>query len=149
MKVVAPLMIHMVKCAFQIKKKHECKSNNAMGNWNKIFSSAWTVLMQMWIEQKYIYSQTCPNNHFCKMTTHLRWPMLSPPRQIPMQPLLYKTTTCPTRPATTFFVPQMKKAVQNSNCKTFSSGEMGSNTYKILISLIIFTLLLLYNAQFV
>ena len=35
--------------------------------------------------------------------------MLSPPKPIPMQLLLYKTTTCLTRPATTFFVPQMKK----------------------------------------
>ena len=36
-------------------------------------------------------------------------PELSLPKQISMQSLLYKTTTCLTRPATTFFVSQMKK----------------------------------------
>ena len=35
--------------------------------------------------------------------------MMSPPKQITMQSLLYKTTTCLTQPATTFFVSQMKK----------------------------------------
>ena len=55
------------------------------------------------------YSQTCSNDHIYKMTTHLRQPMLSLPKQIPIQLLLYKMTTCLSQPATTFFVSQMKK----------------------------------------
>ena len=35
--------------------------------------------------------------------------MLSLRKQIPMQSLLYKTTTCLTQPVTTFFVSQIKK----------------------------------------
>ena len=47
------------------------------------------------------------------------------PKQIPMQLLLYKTTTCLTRPATTFFDSQIKeKPVQNNNYKTLSSKGM-------------------------
>ena len=45
------------------------------------------------ILQKY-YSQTCSNDQLFKMTTHLRRPMLSLPKSIPVQSLLYKTTTC-------------------------------------------------------
>ena len=55
------------------------------------------------------YSQTCSNHHLYKTTIRLRRPMLSLPKQIPIQSLLYKTTTCLTRPATTLFVSQMKK----------------------------------------
>ena len=43
------------------------------------------------------------------MTACLRQPMLSLPKQILTQILLYKTNSCLTQPATTFFVPQMKK----------------------------------------
>ena len=57
------------------------------------------------------YSQTCSNNHLYKTTTRLRQPMLSSPKQIPIQSLLYKRTTCLTQPATTFFVSQMKKTL--------------------------------------
>ena len=56
-----------------------------------------------------IYSQTCSNNHLYKTTTRLGRPMLTPPKPIPMESLLYKTTTCLTQPATTLFVPEMKK----------------------------------------
>ena len=35
--------------------------------------------------------------------------MLSPPKEIPIQSLLYKTATCLMRQATTFIVSQMKK----------------------------------------
>ena len=41
--------------------------------------------------------------------TSIRRPMLSPPMQIPIQSLLYKTTTCPTRPATNFLSLKWKK----------------------------------------
>ena len=43
------------------------------------------------------------------MTTCLRQPVLSLPKQIPKQLLLYKTTTCLAQPANTFFVSQVKK----------------------------------------
>ena len=42
----------------------------------------------------YMYNQTCSNHHVYKTT---------------VQSLLYKTTTCVTRPATTFFSLQKKK----------------------------------------
>ena len=57
---------------------------------------------------KHNYSQTCSNDHLYKMTTCLRQPMLSLPKPIPIQLLLYKTTTSLMRPAATCFVPQMK-----------------------------------------
>ena len=56
------------------------------------------------------YSQICSNNHLCKTTTCIRRPMLSPPKQIPVQLLLYNTTFCLMQPVTLFFVSQMKKA---------------------------------------
>ena len=43
------------------------------------------------------------------MTTRLRQPVLSLPKQIPIQLLLYNTVTCLMQPATTFLVPLMKK----------------------------------------
>ena len=52
------------------------------------------------------------NNYLFKMTTRLRQPVLSPPKPIPIQSLLYKTTDHlynATRDH--FFVPQMKKPV--------------------------------------
>ena len=49
------------------------------------------------------YIQTCSNDHLYRMMTHLRWPILSPPKQIPIQSLQYETTTCLTQPAITFF----------------------------------------------
>ena len=57
------------------------------------------------------YSQTYSKYQLYKTTTSLRRPMLSPPKQIPMQSWLYKTTNCPTQPATIFFVYQTKKPV--------------------------------------
>ena len=61
------------------------------------------------IHHHHHHSQTCLYNHLYKITSCLRRPMLSPPKPIPIQLLLYKTTTCLTQSATTFFVPQMKK----------------------------------------
>ena len=73
-----------------------------------------------------------------------------------IQLLLYKTATCLTRPTTTFFVSQMKrKPVKNNYYKTLPCKEMVGNKHKakihkrINVSVIIFTLLLLYNAKFV
>ena len=59
-----------------------------------------------------IYSQTYSNDHLYKMSTRLRLPVLSPHKQIPIQSLLHKMTTCLTRPATTYFcLPNKKKPV--------------------------------------
>ena len=57
------------------------------------------------------HSHTCSNNHLYKTTNRLRPPMMSLPKQIPMQSLLCKTTTCVTWPATTFLVSKWKKPV--------------------------------------
>ena len=84
--------------------------------------------------------------------THLRRPMLSPPQRIPVQLLLYKTTI---RPATTFFVSQMKKSLsKTTTLNTLSSKEMQDKHKEQCIKnkclyLFIFHLLLLFNAKFV
>ena len=50
--------------------------------------------------------------------------MLSSPKPIPIKPLLYKTTTCLTQPATTFFVPQMRKNLsKTAYAKLYSEGK--------------------------
>ena len=59
---------------------------------------------------KVTYRQTCLYDHLFKTTTHLRPPMLCSSKPIPIQLLLYKTTTCLTQPVTTFFcTPNEKK----------------------------------------
>ena len=58
------------------------------------------------------------------MTTRLRQPMPSPPKPIPIQTLLYKTTTCLTRPANTFFVPQMKKKQQQKKLPKTATARL-------------------------
>ena len=47
--------------------------------------------------------------------THLGQPILSPPKQIPLQLLLYKMNTCLMQPATTFFVSKIKKNLSKIN----------------------------------
>ena len=49
--------------------------------------------------------------------------MLSLPKQSPIQHLLYKTITCLTRPATTFFVCHMKKNCLKQPPQFFSLQE--------------------------
>ena len=115
-------------------KKGKNKSKFQMGNlcnggtkdfvelWEIIHLKIWThfSIRQtkfIWIRLKH-YSQTCSNDHLCKKTTCLRWPMLSLPKQILVQLLLYKTTTCLTQPATTFFVSQRKNSLFKTNTKT-------------------------------
>ena len=66
------------------------------------------------------YSQTCWNDHLHETTTRLKRPMLGPPKQIPVQLLPCKTTTYLTRPATTFFVTQMKKVCLKQPLKIYS-----------------------------
>ena len=50
------------------------------------------------------HSQACSNHRLCKRTTCLRWPLLSPLKQIPIWLLLYNMITCLTQPVATFFV---------------------------------------------
>ena len=100
------------------------------------------------------YSETCSNDHLDKMIIHLRQPILCPPKQTPMQLLLYKTTTCITRPATTFFVSQMKKNLsKTTTTRLYPVKKWETNIrqqgIKINLSLIMFTLLLLCNIKFV
>ena len=52
-------------------------------------------------------SQTCSNYQLYKLTTHLRQPILSPPKQITIQLLLYKTVV--TWPITIFLPHKLKK----------------------------------------
>ena len=84
--------------------------------WEVIHLKLWThfCIRQMklfWVNLKH-YSQTCSNDHLFKITTLLRRPVLSPPKQIPIQSLLRKTTTWLMRPAATFFVSQMETATK-------------------------------------
>ena len=99
------------------------------------------------------YSQTCSNDHLYKTTTRLRRPILSVLKQVPIQSPLHKTTICLTRPATTFFVSQMKKNLsKTTTTKPYPARKwkvkVGQQGIKINASLIIYTLSLLYNAKF-
>ena len=83
-------------------------TNDFVELWEIIHFKIWTHFSirqtnLFWINLKHC-GQTCSNDHLCKTSTRRRRPMLSPPEQIPIQWLLYKTTTCLTRPATTFFL---------------------------------------------
>ena len=80
----------------------------------KMYSLALSVCRFLCNTSNPNYSQTCSNDHFCKTTTCLRWPVLSLPKPNLIQWLLYKTTTCLTQSATTFFVPQMKKSLSKA-----------------------------------
>ena len=51
--------------------------------------------------------------------------MLGPPKQIPMQSLLYKKTICLTRQATTFFVSKMKNACLKQPLQNITQRKMG------------------------
>ena len=52
--------------------------------------------------------------------------MLSPPKQIPIQSLLYKTATCLTRLVTFFCLLNEKNPAWNNYYKTLHSEEMGN-----------------------
>ena len=89
-------------------------SESFMELWEIIRLKIWTHFSirqakLFWINLKH-YSQTCSNNYFCRMTTHLRQPIMSPLKQIPVQSLLCKTITCLMQLAITFLSPKWKKA---------------------------------------
>ena len=109
---------------------------------NKIFFGLSIASISAYIK----YSQTCSNNHLCKMATTPREPMLSLLKPIPIQLFLFKMNFYLKQPAITFFVPQIKKEpVRNDHYKPLPSKEMRSNAYKISMSLMIFSLLPFYN----
>ena len=64
------------------------------------------------------YSQTCSNDHLYKMTSLLRQPPLSLQKQIPIQSLMCKTTTCLTT-SDHFFVSQMDKNLSKTTTAKF------------------------------
>ena len=57
------------------------------------------------------------------MITSLRQPILSLPKPIPIQSLMYKTTTCLTWPLTTFFVPKWKEMSKTATAKHYLAGK--------------------------
>ena len=58
------------------------------------------------------------------MTSSVKLPVLSPPKQIHVQLLLYKTTACLMRTATTFFDFQMKKSLsKTTTTKLYAAKE--------------------------
>ena len=98
---------------FPKKRKNQVSMVNLGNGGTKDFVELWKIIhlkiwthfsisqtKLFWINLKH-YSQTCSNEHLCKMTTRLRQPMLSPPKQIPGQSL----------PTTLFCLPNEKKAV--------------------------------------
>ena len=63
-----------------------------------------------------------------KITTRLRRPMLRQPKQISIQSLVYKTSTCLT-PSTTTFVSQMKKNLsKTTTLQNFTQRKNGKQT---------------------
>ena len=69
------------------------------------------------------YSQACSNDHLYKTTTRIRRTMLSTPKQTAIQSLLYRATSCLTRPSTTIFVSQMKKNLSKTTTTKFYPGK--------------------------
>ena len=97
--------------------------------------------------------QTCSNNHLYKTITPLRRPMLNLPRQILIQSLLCKMTTCLMQPASTLFVSQMKKNLPKTTTTKLKPAKKWETNIrqqckKKNVSLIIVTLSLLYNVKF-
>ena len=87
------------------------------------------------------------------MTTSVKRPMLNLPTQIPVQLLLYKTTTCLTRPATTFFwlenekkaclKQQLQNFIQRRNAKKHIEQRIKNKLSDYIYSI------LLHNPKFV
>ena len=70
------------------------------------------------------YSQTV------QTTSSVRLPMLSPPKQIPIQSLLYKLTAYLMQTATTFFDFQMKKSLSKTTTKKLYSVQECEKKHK-------------------
>ena len=94
-------------------------------------------------------SQTCWFDHLYKTTTHLRQPMLSPPKPIHMQSLLYKTTIFLTWPVTTFLSPKWKKNLSKTTTVKFYSMQKWEGMQKKRMSLWLYLLYCYSNAKFI
>ena len=70
------------------------------------------------------YSQTV------QTTSSVRLPMLSPPKQIPVQSLLCKTTACLMRTPTTFVNFQMKKSLSKTTTTKFYPAKECEKKHK-------------------
>ena len=139
------------------KNKSKFRMVNLCNGGTKAFAVLWEIIhlkiwthfsirqtKLLWIKLKH-YSQTCSNDHLSKTTTRLRRPILSPPKQILVQSLLYKITTCLTRPATTFFVSRKKNSPSKTTIKRLypakkSETIIRSNALKISVSLSLYLL---------
>ena len=66
--------------------------------------------------------------------------MLSLPKPIPMQLLLYKTTTCLMQSATTFFVPQRKKTLSKTTTVKLHPAKIWEVMHKNKLSLWLYLL---------
>ena len=93
--------------------------------------------------------QTCWFDHLYKTTTHLRQPMLSPPKPIHMQSLLYKTTIFLTWPVTTFLSPKWKKNLSKTTTVKFYSMQKWEGMQKKRMSLWLYLLYCYSNAKFI
>ena len=84
-------------------------------------------------------------------TNSVRGQMLSLPKWILVQSLLYKTTTCLARPSTIFLSPKWKKAYLKQPLTNFIQQRNAKQTQETMHKnkrLFIFTLLLLFYAKF-
>ena len=73
-------------------------------------------------------SQTCSNDHLYKMITRLRRPMVSSPKQISVQSILYKMTTYLTRLATIFWSLKWGKTCLKQPLQNYIPRRNGKQT---------------------
>ena len=87
------------------------------------------------------------------MTTHLRRPVVSLSKQIPLQLLLYNTTTSLMPPVTTFFDLQMKKSLSKATTTKLYPAKKWKRNIRIYLYLcnkaIIIKQLYLYYCYFI
>ena len=85
------------------------------------FQKFWQPFLARFLVNNFsLHSQTCSTDNLYKMTTHLRQPMLSPTKQIPIQSLPHKMTTCLTQLASNFLSPKWKKTCLKQPLKRFT-----------------------------
>ena len=111
----------------------ECNNNN---NFYRIWLLSYGNFLSCSVHLSWIsftifmYRQTCSNNHLHNMNTHLRWPVLSLPKPIPTESLLFKMTTCLMHPTTTFLSPKLKKNCLKQPLQNFILQRNGKQDIK-------------------
>ena len=88
----------------------------------------------------YYYSQTCPNNHLYKTTSNLWQPIMSLPKQIPIQSLLYNITTC-----LSLFKIKIPARVAKSSHQDCGQCYLQSTIFFLYIQSVTLCLLLTFN----